>query len=169
MWTLFCNVCINFLNSQIWKEIMLELNCKPSKCYHSSVTMFSMDISSQLGFLEFIWIFSGRNHLKIQYLPHSESKSYQIKYIKSCWQDFSNNTEGTFQFQKISATIYFNFQWGNHSIFKNFCTTSPNIMEPSPCTPPHQELSKDTKNTIWSIPVQQISELQNKTKQEKTH
>jgi len=26
MWTLFCNVCINFLNNQIWKEIMLELN-----------------------------------------------------------------------------------------------------------------------------------------------
>jgi hypothetical protein len=26
MWTLFCNVCIHFLNSQIWKEIMLELN-----------------------------------------------------------------------------------------------------------------------------------------------
>ncbi len=24
MWTFFYNVCINFLNSQIWKEIMLE-------------------------------------------------------------------------------------------------------------------------------------------------
>ncbi len=33
-------------------------------------------------FLEFIWIFSGRNHLKNQYLPHFESKSYQINSIK---------------------------------------------------------------------------------------
>jgi hypothetical protein len=30
MWTLFCNVCINFWDNQIWKEIMIELNCKPS-------------------------------------------------------------------------------------------------------------------------------------------
>ncbi len=42
MWTLFCNVCIDFLNSQIWKEIMLELNGKPS-----SVTRFSTDLSFQ--------------------------------------------------------------------------------------------------------------------------
>jgi hypothetical protein len=42
MWTLFCNVCFNFLNSQIWNEIMLELNGKPSR-----VTMFSTDFSFQ--------------------------------------------------------------------------------------------------------------------------
>jgi hypothetical protein len=46
------------------------------------------------------------------------------------------------------------------SIFKNFCIPSPNIMEPSLCTHPRQELSKDTKNTIWSIPVWWISQLQ---------
>jgi hypothetical protein len=61
MWTLFCNVRINFLNSPIWKEIMLDLNGKLS-----SVTTFSADFSFQnLVFLEFIWIFSCRNHLKI--------------------------------------------------------------------------------------------------------
>ncbi len=38
--------------------------------------------------------------------------------------------------------IKFNFQQRNHSIFKNFCTASPNIIEPSPCTPPCQELQK---------------------------
>jgi hypothetical protein len=54
MWTLFYNVCFDFLNSQMWKKIMLELNGKPS-----SVTTLSTD------FLEFIWIFSSRNHLKI--------------------------------------------------------------------------------------------------------
>ncbi len=38
-------------------------------------------------------------------------------------------------------------------------------MKSSPCTPPHWELSKDIKNTIWSILVRWISLLQNKTKQ----
>jgi rRNA maturation endonuclease Nob1 len=42
MWTLFCNGCIDFLNNQIWNEIMLELNGKPS-----SVTTFSTDFSFQ--------------------------------------------------------------------------------------------------------------------------
>ncbi len=59
MWTLFCNVCIDFLNSQIWKEIMLELNAKP----------FEWFFLSKPGFLEFIWIFSHGNHFKIS-IPH---------------------------------------------------------------------------------------------------
>jgi len=42
MWTLFYNVCIDFLNVWISKEIMLELNGKPS-----SVTTFSNDFSFQ--------------------------------------------------------------------------------------------------------------------------
>jgi hypothetical protein len=42
MWTLFCNVCFDFLNSQIWKEIMLELNGKLS-----SFTTSSTDFSFQ--------------------------------------------------------------------------------------------------------------------------
>jgi hypothetical protein len=110
------------------------------------------------GFLEFIWIFSGRNHFKIQYLPHSESKSYQISSIKSSWSRSFQQHQRHIPIPKFSMTIYFNFQWRNHSIFKNFCIASPtNIMETRPCTCPHQELSEDTKNAIWSIPVQQIS------------
>ncbi len=35
------------------------------------------------GFLEFIWIFSSKNHFKIN-LPHFESRSYQINSINSC-------------------------------------------------------------------------------------
>jgi hypothetical protein len=63
-----------------------------------------------------------------------------------------------FSFQNLDFLgIYLKFQWRNHSIFKNFCMAIPNVMEPSPCTAPHQDLSKDTKNTIWSIPVQWIS------------
>jgi hypothetical protein len=42
MGTLFCNVCNDFLNSQMWKEIMLELNGKLS-----SVTTFSTGFSFQ--------------------------------------------------------------------------------------------------------------------------
>jgi hypothetical protein len=52
-----------FLNSQVWKEIMLELNNgKPSKCYH----VLNWFFVPNPGFLEFFWIFSSsRNHLKI--------------------------------------------------------------------------------------------------------
>jgi hypothetical protein len=63
---------------------------------------------------------------------------------------------------KFSITILFNFQWRNHSIFKNFCITSSNGLEPSRCTPHPGELSKETENVIWSIPVQWISSVQNK-------
>jgi hypothetical protein len=49
--------------------------------------------------LNFQWQKSPQN----QYLPHSESKSYQINSIKSCsHRDLSNDTKCTFQFlQKI--------------------------------------------------------------------
>jgi hypothetical protein len=96
--------------------------------------------------------------LKNQYLPHSESKSHQINSIKFCSsRSFQQDQRHIPVPLKFSATIWFNFQWGNHSIFKNFCTASPKVMEPSPCTRPHWELSKVTKNTIGSIPVQWIS------------
>jgi hypothetical protein len=52
--------------------------CWP-KCYH----VLNWFFLPKPGFLEFIWIFSDRNHFLNQYLPHSESKSYQINSIKS--------------------------------------------------------------------------------------
>ncbi len=62
MWTLFCNVCIHFLNSQIWKEIMLDLNWGE----HSSVTTFSTDFSFQnLVFWNLFEISATENHFKI--------------------------------------------------------------------------------------------------------
>jgi hypothetical protein len=85
--------------------------------------------------------------LQNQYFPHSESKFYQINSIN---QDLSNNRKAHSNSSKILS-------YNLISIFKNFCTTSPNIVEPSPCTPPHRELSKDTKNTNSSISVQWIS------------
>jgi len=79
VWPLFYNVCNNFLNSQIWNEIMLELNGKPS-----SVTTSSTDFPSKIWFLRIYLNFQWQKSLKNQYFPHSESKSYQINYIKSC-------------------------------------------------------------------------------------
>jgi hypothetical protein len=66
-----------------------------------------------------------RNQFKINISPHSESKSYQINSIKNParWDIFPNNTQRHIPIPlKFSATILisFNFQWRNHSIFKNF-------------------------------------------------
>jgi len=58
---------------------LLSLKCKTSVAcaIGPSVTTSSTDFSFQnLIFLEFIWIFNGRNHFLNQYLPHSESKSF---------------------------------------------------------------------------------------------
>jgi hypothetical protein len=65
MWTLFCNVCINFLNSQIWKEFMLELNGKPS-----SVTTSSTDFSFQYLIFWNLFEFSAKKYFKIN-ISHS--------------------------------------------------------------------------------------------------
>ncbi len=73
-----------------------------------SVTTSSTDFSFQnlVFFWEFIWIFSGRNPLKNRYLPHSESKSYQINSIKSCSsRTFQQHQSHIPIPPKISATI----------------------------------------------------------------
>jgi hypothetical protein len=63
-----------------------------------SVTTFSTDFSfPKPGFWEFIWIFSVKNHSKLKYFLHSESKSCQINSIKSCSsRSFQQYTKGTF-------------------------------------------------------------------------
>ncbi len=44
-----------------------------------------------------------------------------------------------------------------HSVFENFCTASPNVMEPNKAQahtpPPHRELSKDTKEHDLKHPI----------------
>ncbi len=45
-------------------------------------------------------------------------------------------------YQKNSDRIQFNFQWRNHSIFKSFYAESPNVIKPSPCTPPRESFPK---------------------------
>jgi hypothetical protein len=85
-----------------------------------------------------------------QYLPHSESKSYQINSIKSCsHRDLSNNTKCTFQFLQ-SFQLRFNLIFNEELIqySKTFAlqvqTSWNHTHEPTPC----QKLFKDTKNTI---------------------
>ncbi len=67
-------------------------------------------------YLNFQW----QKSLKNQYLPHSESKFYQINSIKSCssrsFQQHQRHIPIPLEFY---AMIEFNFQWRNHPIFKN--------------------------------------------------
>jgi hypothetical protein len=89
------------------------------------------------GFLEFIWIFSGRNYLKINISHILDPNLTKQVLLNPAHQDLCNNTKGTFQFLRNFQLRFNLIQWRNHSIFKNFCTTSPTVMEPSPCAPPH--------------------------------
>ncbi len=113
-----------------------------SKCYHALNWLFL----PKPGFFGiYLNFFSSRNHLKNQYLPHFESKSYQINSIKSCSsRSFQQHQRHIPIPPKCSVKKSFNIQKLLHHKSKR--------REPNPCTPPHQELSKDTKNTIWSIP-----------------
>jgi hypothetical protein len=73
---------------------MLELNGKPS-----SVIMFSIDFSfHNLFFFLIIWIFSSRNHLKINISHILNSNLTKWIPLNLVHQDLSNNTKGTFQF-----------------------------------------------------------------------
>jgi len=147
-------------NNGIWLEglsmykVLLFICTSVACAVGPSVTTSSTDFSFQnLVLKKIIWIFSGRNHFKIWI------QVYQINSIKSCSsRSFQQHQSHIPIPPKFSATILFNLQWRNHSLFKNFCTTSPNVMEPSPCIPPPPpQLSKETKNGIWSIQVRWIS------------
>jgi hypothetical protein len=98
-----------------------------------SLTTFLTDFSFQNLVFGIYLNFQHQKSLKNPYLPHSESKSYQINSIKSC----SSRSIQKYQrhipiLKKIEIVrILFYFQWKNHSIFKNFYTTSPNAMKPS--------------------------------------
>jgi hypothetical protein len=92
--------------------------------------------------------FQQQKSLKNQYLPHSESKSYQINSI------ISYSSRSFQQHQMHIPKIQCTFQWRNHSIFKKFLHRKSKPMKPSGCTPPPRELSRETKNTIWCIFIQ---------------
>jgi hypothetical protein len=103
--------------------------------------------------LKFIWIFSGRNHLKNQYLPHFESKSYQINSIKILLIKIFPTTPKAHS----NSSEIFSY---SEEIIQYSRTFAPQVQmswNQSPCTLPHLDLSKDTKNTIWIILVGWIS------------
>ncbi len=117
-----------------------------------SVTTSSTDFSFKTWFLEFIWILSGRNHLKINI-----SHILNPNLLNPAHQDLSNNTKGTIQFLG-NFQLQFNLIF-SEEIIQYSRTFAPQVQMPwkqSLCTPPRWELSKDTKNEIWSILVQWI-------------
>jgi hypothetical protein len=70
--------------------------------------------------------FQQQKSLLNQYLPHSESKSYQMNSIKACSsRSFHEHQRHVPIPLKLSATIWYNFQWRNRSIFKNFMHHKP--------------------------------------------
>jgi len=70
--------------------------------------------------------------LKNEYLPPSEPISYQINSIISCLSRSFQQHE-RFQFLR-NLQLRFNLIFSGEiiSIFKNFCTSSPKVMAPSP-------------------------------------
>ncbi len=136
----------------MWPVPLAQVLWRPQLIFSSKTWFFGIYLN-----------FQGQKSLKNQYLPHFESKSYQINSIKfcssRCFQEHQSHFQSLRNFQ-----LWFNLIFSEEIIqFKNFCTTSANAIKPSWCTPPPWELSKEAKNVIWSIPVQWISEVQNKT------
>jgi hypothetical protein len=153
-----CEHCFVMYVSIFWTAKYERKSCLNWMVSLQALPRSQLIFPSKTWFFGIYLNFQQQKSLKNQYLPHSESKSYQINSIKSCSsRSFQEDQRHIPIPPKFSATTLFNFQWRNHSIFQNFCTASPNVMELSPCSPPRQELSKDTKNTIWSILVWWIS------------
>jgi len=93
---------------------------------------------SKTWFFEIYLNFQRQKSLKNPYLPHSESKSYKINSIKSCSsRSFQEHQRHIPIPLKNLATIYFKFQWRNHSIFKNLQSQAhaPLLLKSFPKTP----------------------------------
>ncbi len=71
----------------MWPVPLAQVLSRPRLIFPSKTWFFGI-------YLNFQW----QKSLKNQYLPHSESKSYQTNSINLAHQDLPNNTKGTFQF-----------------------------------------------------------------------
>ncbi len=92
-------------------------------------------------YLNFQWQISFLN----QYPPHSESKSYQINSIKSCSsRSFQKHQRHIPILPKRKIQLRFNLIFSEEIIqyTRNFCTSRPNTMKPSQCTPPRETFPK---------------------------
>ncbi len=74
------------------------------KCYH----VINWFFLPKPGFLEFIWIFSRRNHLKINISHILNPKLTKWISLNPVHQDLSNNTKNPFQFFQVKK--WFNIQ-----------------------------------------------------------
>ncbi len=77
--------------------------CHWPKCYH----VLNWFFLPNLGFLEFIWIFSNRNHLKINISHILNPNLIKEIPLNPVHQDLSKNTKGTFQFLR-TFQLWFN-------------------------------------------------------------
>jgi hypothetical protein len=120
--------------------------CPWPKCYPGPQLIFP----SKTWFFGISLNFQRQKSLKNQYLPHFESKSYQINSIKSCSsRSFQQHQKHIPIPPAFSAEILIWFSVKkSFNIQEFFCTASPNVMEPSPWTrPSRRELSIGTKQT----------------------
>jgi len=124
---------------------------------------------SKTWFLGIYLNFQQQKSLKNQYLSYSKSKSYQINSIKYCSSRLSQQYQSPFQFLR---NFQLRFNWiFSEEIIQYSRTFAPQVqtwMERSPCTAPHWELSKDTKNTIRKNPGL-VDLISTKAKQNKTN
>jgi len=103
MWTFFCNVCSVFF----WTAKYERKSCLNWMVILQMLSHSQPIFPSKTWFFGIYLNFQQQKSLKHQYLPHSESKYYQINSIKSCSSRSFQNTKGSFQFlQKFQ--LWFN-------------------------------------------------------------
>ncbi len=81
----------------VWPVLLAQVLPRPQLIFPSKTWVFEIYLNFQL-----------QKSLQNQYLPHSESKSYQTNSTKSCSSRSSNNTKGTLQFFR-NFQLRFNF------------------------------------------------------------
>ncbi len=124
------SLVLNWLLQSCWRN---NIETSVASAVGPSVITSSTDSSFQnLVFLNLFELSASEITLK------SISPAFWIQTLPNKSQDLSNNNKGTFQcLQDFQLRLnLIKFQWRNHSIFKNFCTASPNAMKPSRFTSP---------------------------------
>jgi hypothetical protein len=98
----------------VWPVLLAQVLPRPQLIFPSKTWFFGI-------YLNFQW----QKSLKNQYLPHSESKSYQIN---PAHQHLSNNTKGTFQFLQ-NLQLRFNLIF-SEEIIQYSRTFAPQVQTP---------------------------------------
>jgi len=134
----------------VWPLLLAQVLPRPQLIFPSKTWFFGIYLN-----------FQQQTSLKNQHLSQSESKSYQLNSIEFCsFKIFPTTPIGTFQFlQNFQLRINLIFSEKIIQYSRTFgLQTSCN----QPMHPPPRELSKETKNMIWSIWVWWTSLVQTK-------